>query len=78
MSWRLRWRVGWYLTYPLARLFLGLRVHGREHLTKGPLILAANHVSNFDPLIIGWAVRREVHFLAKEELFQQSKLFAWL
>lgn len=53
-------------------------MHGREHLSGGPQILAANHVSNFDPLVVGWAARREVHFLAKEELFRQSRLFAWL
>jgi 1-acyl-sn-glycerol-3-phosphate acyltransferase len=36
----------------------------------GPVILAANHVSNFDPLVLGCAVKRRVHFIAKEELFQ--------
>lgn len=75
---RLHWRVVWFLSYPLARLLLGLRVHGRERLGSGPQILAANHVSNFDPLIVGWAARREVHFLAKDELFRHSRLFAWL
>jgi 1-acyl-sn-glycerol-3-phosphate acyltransferase len=37
--------------------------------TEGPVILASNHVSNFDPLVLGCAVKRKVHFIAKEELF---------
>jgi 1-acyl-sn-glycerol-3-phosphate acyltransferase len=42
------------------------------------LILAANHVSNIDPVVIGMAAARELHFLAKEELFTASRAFAWL
>lgn len=75
---KLRWRVGWLLTYPFARLVLRLRVTGRDNLLAGPQILAANHVSNFDPLIVGMAAAREIHFLAKEELFTESRAFAWL
>jgi long-chain acyl-CoA synthetase len=35
---------------PLARLFLRLRVEGREHLdaVRGPVIIASNHQSHFD------------------------------
>jgi len=75
---KLRWRVAWLATYPLQRFLLHLRVRGRDKLVAGPQILAANHVSNFDPLIIGMAAAREVHFLAKEELFAASRAFAWL
>ncbi len=74
---RLRWRIAWLGTYPLAKLLLGLRVVGREHLVNGGQIIAANHTSNFDPLILGWAAAREVYFLAKEELFRYRP-FAWL
>ncbi|MEO0079362.1 MAG: lysophospholipid acyltransferase family protein [candidate division WOR-3 bacterium] len=73
-----RWRLGWVLTYPGACWLFGLRVSGREWLGLGPQIIAANHTSNFDPLIVGWACAREVHFLAKEELFRVSRLFGWL
>jgi len=45
---------------------------------RGAQIIAANHTSNFDPLIVGWAVAREIHFLAKEELFRAGKAFGWL
>jgi len=76
---RLRWRLAWLLTYPLAKAFVNLRVEGRENLRgcQGGLIIAANHTSNFDPLILGWAAAREIYFLAKEELFRYRP-FAWL
>ncbi|MEO0022973.1 MAG: lysophospholipid acyltransferase family protein [candidate division WOR-3 bacterium] len=77
---KLRWRLAWSLTYPLARLLLRLQVSGRENLRmvrdRG-VIIAANHTSNFDPLILGWAAAREIFFLAKEELFRYRP-FAWL
>ncbi len=75
---RLHWRLAWHLLYPLAWLFFGLRVRGREVLAPGPMLLAANHVSNIDPVLVGLAAKREVHFLAKEELFNASRFFAWL
>ncbi|HYH02392.1 MAG TPA: lysophospholipid acyltransferase family protein [Bacillota bacterium] len=47
------------------------QVSGHENIpTSGPVILAANHVSNWDPLLLGSAVKRQVHFIAKEELFR--------
>ncbi len=75
---KLRWRIAWLATYPFARLFLHLQVLGRDRLCKGAQIIAANHVSNADPLILGWAAARELHFLAKAELFQASRFFSWL
>ncbi|OYD15805.1 hypothetical protein CH330_04665 [candidate division WOR-3 bacterium JGI_Cruoil_03_51_56] len=77
-SLRFRWRIGWIIACPFVWLFPGLRVFGREKLVKGPQILAVNHVSNIDPLVVGCAAARELHFLAKEELFRPSLFFAWL
>jgi 1-acyl-sn-glycerol-3-phosphate acyltransferase len=74
----LHWRLAWHVLYPLAWLLAGLRVRGRERLVPGPQILASNHVSNIDPVIVGLAAKREVHFLAKEELFTGPRFFAWL
>jgi 1-acyl-sn-glycerol-3-phosphate acyltransferase len=37
--------------------------------SEGPVILASNHRSYFDPPLIGVSVDREVHFMAKSELF---------
>lgn len=63
----------------LARTVLGAAsgwsVTGRERMPAGGgLIVASNHVSFFDPPLVGSASPRELHFLAKEELFQTPVL----
>lgn len=63
----------------LASTFFGLvsgwEVKGRENLPlEGGLIVACNHVSFWDPPMIGAACPRELSFLAKEELFQTPVL----
>jgi 1-acyl-sn-glycerol-3-phosphate acyltransferase len=39
--------------------------------------VAANHTSFLDPIIVAVAIRRPVHFMAKEELFR-FRPFGWL
>lgn len=77
MKWR--WKIGWSIAYPIFRWLLGVEVHGREHIPqKGAVLIAANHMSFIDPPLMGYAAKRECFFLAKEELFGQSKFFHWL
>jgi long-chain acyl-CoA synthetase len=41
----------------LTRLILGLKVEGLEHLpAKGPVVIAPNHVSDLDPIVVGGAL----------------------
>ncbi len=55
----------------LMRLLFRLEVRGREHVpSTGPLLLVSNHVSVLDPPLVGGAAPRELHFMAKEELFR--------
>lgn len=50
-------------------------VRGREHIPRaGGLIVACNHISFWDPPLVGAACPRELHFLAKEELFDAPLL----
>ena len=63
----------------LASGFLGLltgwEVRGRDRVPRsGGLIVASNHISFWDPPLVGAAVKREVYFLAKEELFRTPLL----
>lgn len=52
-------------------IFNRLRIIGAENIPKtGAAILAGNHVSNWDPPLMGGASKRQVFFLAKEELFK--------
>jgi 1-acyl-sn-glycerol-3-phosphate acyltransferase len=75
---RFHYRLGWVLALSLARALFGFRARGSERVpAQGAAIVASNHVSGWDPLLVGLAVRREVHFLAKEELFR-NPLLRWL
>lgn len=52
---------------------------GRENIPKkGGFILACNHMSNFDPIALGGAGKRIIHFMSKDELFQNKALAAFL
>lgn len=56
-------------------IFLGFKVEGLEHLPdEGAVIIAANHVSNWDPIMVAMAINRPVHFMGKAELFNHKIL----
>jgi len=62
-----------------ASVFLGTisgwEVKGTENIPRfGGLIVASNHISFWDPPLVGAALPREAHFLAKEELFSNPVL----
>jgi 1-acyl-sn-glycerol-3-phosphate acyltransferase len=53
------------------RIFADYEVDGRESVPpRGPVIIVANHVSNFDPPLMSISFPRRVWFLAKKELFK--------
>jgi 1-acyl-sn-glycerol-3-phosphate acyltransferase len=55
---------------PLMRMWFRIRLEGEEHIPRqGPVILASNHRSNMDPVLLASAVERPVAFMAKAELF---------
>jgi len=55
----------------LFKIFFRLRIIGAGNCPKnGPLIIAPNHASFFDPLIAGFAVPRKLNFMARESLFR--------
>ncbi len=57
--------------YPVFRL----RVVGRENIPKtGPVLLCCNHMAKRDPVMLGVASRRQVFYMAKQELFQSKFL----
>lgn len=66
-------------TYRFAKITLrilfhlggGLEVVGQEKVPQdGPLVVAANHASYLDPMILGAAFHRDLHFMARKTLFQ--------
>ncbi len=47
------------------------KVAGKENVPKeGAVILAANHMSNWDPVLVGVFLPRYLVYMAKEELFR--------
>lgn len=53
--------------YPLYRI----EVIGKEHIPKeGGVLICSNHIDNLDPPTVGITFPRQVHFMAKEELFE--------
>ena len=62
----------WYtLSKITARLFFSFRVvHPERMIEEGPLILASNHQSYFDPPLVGICSRRGVYYLARKTLLQ--------
>lgn len=54
------------------------KVFGLHNIpSQGGAIIACNHISLFDPPVVGTAFSRPVHFMAKEELFA-IPLLGWL
>lgn len=65
----------------LCRLFFGkicgTAVMGAENIPKsGGFILAANHITNWDPPFLGTFIDRVVNFMGKEELFKNPVMAA--
>ncbi len=67
------------LTLPM-HLIYKVTVSGKENIPakKGRgFILASNHISNADPILLGISVKPQLHFMAKEELFA-NPFFGWV
>jgi 1-acyl-sn-glycerol-3-phosphate acyltransferase len=73
-------------TYSQARCFFGglvrtvyrLEVVGADRLpVTGPAVIAPNHDSWLDGIVLGAAISRKLRFLAKAELWR-SRLLAWM
>lgn len=73
------YRVCWTLSRAAFHTVFRCRVHNPERVPlHGPAILAANHESFLDPLLIGQGVTRDLHYLARESLFSVFGLGALL
>jgi 1-acyl-sn-glycerol-3-phosphate acyltransferase len=71
------------VTVAMIRLILPFlmkrTIFGVENLpSEGPVVLAANHLTNFDVFPIQLCLPRPLFFMAKAELHQNKLLDAWL
>lgn len=65
------------LFHTIIGLFYKFEYNGRENIPKNKkLVVAPNHISYFDPLVVTAATHLKISYMAKKELFEGSKWFA--
>jgi len=65
------YRATWRGVRMLVPLFGGLTVRGAENIPReGPVIIASNHAAHMDPPYLSQIMDRQLHMMAKEELFK--------
>jgi 1-acyl-sn-glycerol-3-phosphate acyltransferase len=63
------------VTTPISLVLYRARAIGVDNVPAGgPVILAANHFSNYDHFLAGVWLRRKIRFMAKSQMFRQSRL----
>lgn len=65
------WRLSQGLSRAIANIFCKFRVFGLENVPKsGGVLLASNHQSYVDPVLVAMVLSREMHFMARRTLFR--------
>src|SRR5436189_6217408 len=60
-----------FMLYIWMRIFHGLQFSGTSNIPKdGPVIIAANHPSFFDPVVLSLATARHIRFFALAEILK--------
>jgi 1-acyl-sn-glycerol-3-phosphate acyltransferase len=68
-----------FVLRPLMFLLLRPRITGRENVPlEGPVVLASNHLSFIDSIVIPLAAPRRVAYLAKAEYFTTKGFNGWV
>ena len=63
----------WGLTLIIFKVSFRIKIRGKGNIpSKGPVVLASNHLSYLDPIVLGLLTPRRMNFVAKEELFDNS------
>lgn len=67
--------VGQIILWWYFHLVFRMKVEGAENVPKeGPVLLCSNHLAKRDPVLLGLSQKRQVFYMAKEELFQSKFL----
>ena len=65
------YRFGRAIIKLLNLILYNIHVEGEENIPEtGGVVLCPNHISNYDPLAVATHMNRQVHFLAKAELYK--------
>lgn len=72
--------VAFYAQKIFYETYLSLRAYHREKISRrGGYIIASNHLSNLDPMLLAVAANRHLNFIAKSSLFKNlfSRVFLY-
>jgi 1-acyl-sn-glycerol-3-phosphate acyltransferase len=73
------YRCGWESFRAVFAIYFRWRVFNAERVPlTGPVILASNHASYLDPPLVGAGVRRQISYLARDNIFHVPVLAAIL
>ncbi len=71
----LLWRIAHLLISAPWKALFRVQISGRENVPlQGAVLLASNHRSNLDPFFLGVSMHRQIHFMAKAELWKVRPL----
>lgn len=67
--------VGQIILWGYFHLVFRMDVKGAENMPQeGPVLVCSNHLAKRDPVLLGLSQKRQVFYMAKEELFQNKFL----
>lgn len=67
------YQLSWWTAGPLVRLGFRLNIRGKENIpSDGPAILASNHLSFLDHVLLPMATQRQIHFISKIQHFDKK------
>ncbi|MFQ5680759.1 MAG: lysophospholipid acyltransferase family protein [Candidatus Omnitrophota bacterium] len=70
--------IGRFIFFVILRVFFFLKVEGCGNIpSRRGFIVACNHISNLDPIVVGVACPRAINFMAKQELFG-NRIFGFI
>jgi len=59
------------ISYILCKIYFRLEVNGADNIPeKGGVLVASNHSSFLDPVIVGVGISRQTYYLTKQNLFE--------
>ncbi len=68
-----------FVSFWVHRFFRDVEIHYVCPAQQGPVLFAANHPNNLiDTILVGYAIKRKVHFLATAQLFKNKILSLFL
>ncbi len=65
------YQIGQIILWGYFHVVFRMKVVGAENMPmQGPVLLCSNHLAKRDPVLLGLSQKRQIFYMAKEELFQ--------